>query len=121
MSSFGQFLKRVCKQDALYWGTPVNNGYEDEYTPPILIKCRWEDVSEFILDDKGCQILCKAKVIVMADLSLGGVLYLGDFSGITNEHRVDPLSLDNAYIIQRISKIPRFGSTTEFVRTVWLG
>lgn len=114
------FLEKICVQDALYWALNDNDGYEDTFDPPILIKCRWEDVSELILDKNGEKVLSNAKILVLQDLDVGGVLYLGDFSGITNEHRVSPLTLGSSFIIKKFSKIPRIKSTTKFVRTVWL-
>lgn len=121
MSRWTRFFNRVCKQDTLYWGTPTSDGYENVYSQPKLIKCRWENKSELVSDDKGNMVVCKAQVLVMEDLDVGGVLYLGDFLGVDNDHRVDPLTLDNAFIIRKVEKIPMFGSTTDFVRKVWLG
>ena len=121
MSGITRFLEnKVCVQDALYWGAPVSDGYGFVYSQPKLIKCRWEDSTETITNNQGVLVVCRASVMVIEDLEAGGVLYLGNFSGITNEHRTDPLTLDGAFTIKRVDKIPLFGSTDEFVRKVWL-
>lgn len=121
MSSLTRFLKKICVQDAVYWGKPVSNGADLVYSQPKLIKCRWEERTETVIDTAGQIVLSKAKILVTEDLEIGGLLYLGDFNALTNEHRIDPQSLDGVYTIKRVEKIPFIGSDSEWVRTVWLG
>lgn len=120
-SGITKFIQRVCVQDAVYWGAPVSNGYGGyTYNQPKLIKCRWTDTTKNITTDSGELIVSRAEVLVVDDLEVGGVLYLGDFTGLTNTHRVNPLTLDAAYTIKRVDKTPLFRSTDEFVRVVYL-
>lgn len=121
MSSLTKFIKKVCVQDAIYWGKPTSDGADLVYSQPKLIKCRWEEHFEKMIDNAGQIVLSRAKVLVTEDLEVGGVLYLGDFTGLTNDHRIDPLRLNGAYTIKRVEKIPFMRSTSEWVRTVWLG
>lgn len=119
--SIKSFLKKVCVQDAIYWKLKGYDGYGGkEYEEPRLIKCRWTDTTKQITNKNGEVTVCKAEILVTEDIEVGGFLYLGDFIGITNEHRVNPQTLSGAYEIKRVDKIPLFRSKTEFVRKVYV-
>ena len=115
------FIRKVCVQDAVYWGSPTPDGYGGlTFDPPKIIKCRWDSVVKNILSDEGKLFVSQAEVLVTEDLEVGGYLYLGDMIGFTNEHRVDPQTVTGAYPIKRITKNPLFRSEDKFVRVVYL-
>lgn len=119
--SISKFIKKVCVQDAVYWPPGMITGYgQREFEEPRLIKCRWVDTTKTITDKNGQIIVCDAEILVVDDLEVGGFIYLGDFTGLTNENRVDPKTLPGAYEIRRVDKVPLFRSKTEFVKKVYV-
>jgi hypothetical protein len=121
-----KFLQKVCVQRAVYWGSPVPDGYgryvflyPTELLPPTN-GVRWEDTTELLVDAKGEQFVTKAKIMVCQDLDVGGYIYLGEFSDIPYEGYTDPTVVKGAYQIRRFDKVPTFRSTSEFVRTAYV-
>ena len=140
--SIQKFIEKVCVQTAVYWGDPTPDGYGGKtYSDPVEIPCRWDDTLEVIKDERGEEIICKAKVLVTQDLEEGGMLYLGTLEdlGIVVGGNVvigglgtgnivlaglskmsHPEDVEDAYEITIIKKIPMIRSTSEYVRTVYL-
>ena len=140
--SIQKFIEKVCVQTAVYWGDPTPDGYGGKtYSDPVEIPCRWEDTLEVIKDERGEEIICKAKVLVTQDLEEGGMLYLGtleDLGVVTGGNVVmgglgtgnivsagltkmsHPEDVEDAYEITIVKKIPMIRSTSEYVRTVYL-
>ena len=124
--SIPKFIEKICVQTAVYWGSPVDDGYGTKtFAEPIEIKCRWEDIVEVVSDRTGKDITSKAKVLVPQDLDEEGYLFLGtldslydsaESSGIT----LNPFEILGAYEIKRFDKIPLLKSTDKFVRTAYL-
>lgn len=116
-----KFIASVCVQTAVYWASPTPDGYGGyTFTDPAEITCRWEDKAELITDGKGNQIISKAQLLVTHDLDDEGYLYLGSLGDLTAGEQADPLTIEHAYQIKGISKVPMIKSTDEFVRTVYL-
>jgi hypothetical protein len=115
-------LVRSCVQTAVYWGTPVKDGYGGfTFASPVEIACRWEDRIGQFTSNKGEQIYSKATVYVLQDLEEDGWLFLGTLADITGEADIGaPKEIDNAYEIKRFDKLPIFASETEFVRKAYL-
>ena len=140
--SISKFIEKVCIQTAVYWGAPTPDGYGGKtYSDPVEIPCRWDDTLEVIKDERGEEIICKAKVLVTQDLEEGGMLYLGTLEdlGIVVGGNVvmgglgtgnivlaglnkmsHPEDVEDAYEITIVKKIPMIRSTSEYVRTVYL-
>jgi hypothetical protein len=74
---------------------------------------RWEDRAEAIRNKNGGEYVTKSRVFAGQDLSLDGYLYLGE------SDEVDPRTVDGAYEIQQISKIPDL-SNLETIYTAYL-
>jgi hypothetical protein len=131
--SIPQFITRICKQDAVYWGNPVNDGMGGyTFDDPIEIKCRWADRTILGYDkrttDMGAIILSQTGVLVLQDLDNEGYLYLGTLeqlydlydSAESSAGGLNPLEIEKAYKIKEFTKVPLLGSTTEFVRRAFL-
>ena len=59
-SGIEKFLQKVCVQTAVYWGSPVENGFGAKtFASPIEIKVRWTDKQQVIKggDGKGDEIV----------------------------------------------------------------
>jgi hypothetical protein len=115
-------IKRTCVQTAVYWGSPVQDGYaEFTFAAPVEILCRWEDLIGQFTSNKGEQIYSKSVVYTLQDLDNNGYLFLGtlaDLNAVSNIN--DPKAIDDAYEIKRFDKLPALGSTSEFVRKAYL-
>jgi hypothetical protein len=121
-----RFLKRVCVQTAVYWSAPVSNGMGGGvYGTPYEIKCRWTDKVQVVKWQSSYvptsnEFISYAEILVLVDLDLLGVLYLGTLAGLTTVQKLAPLSISTAKEIKSIKKVPLFRSTDEFVRKVFL-
>jgi hypothetical protein len=100
MGAITSFIKKVCKQDAVYWGTPV------------------DDRLKTISDRDGREIVADVTVLVTQDLDLGGCLYLGSLDDLDSDPV--PAEVEEAFEILSFEKIPMIFSTTEFVRFAYL-
>jgi len=118
-------IVRMLRQTAVYWppqssdnsGEHFDNYGVPQVSAPIEIDCRWEDVVEEFVTSDGTQQLSNAKVYVDRDLSVGGILMLGEIADIT-----DPTNIkdnDGAWEIRRFDKLPNF-KASEFLRTAFL-
>ena len=150
MSSLDSVISRMCKQIAVYWGSPKNDG-QGYYTfaLPVEIQCRWQDGVETIKDSNGREIVSRATIFVLQDLDEEGYLWLGRLSdltilkgtplttetgiGLTTESGVimtteydtedpttHPHNIDGSYIIKKFLKMPSIKADT-FVRKCYIG
>lgn len=121
-----KFIKKVCVQTAVYWGSPVDDGYGGRtFADPVEIACRWTDKLRLIGGNEK-ELVTKGEVLVTQDLDLQGYLYLGTLEDVevlqdSSGDVISPLDVEGAYIIMAFDKIPMIKSTTIFVRTVFLG
>jgi hypothetical protein len=118
-----KFVERVCVQTAIYWPAPQPDGYGGKtYGDVQEIKVRWDGKQELIKDKEGKEVMSRAEITVIQDLELDGLLKLGSFddlpSGDPND--IDPMTLDNVYVILQVEKTPLFRSADKFVRRVWV-
>ena len=125
--SFTTLLNRACKQTCIYWSSPNEDGYGGQvWATPIEIACRWEDKEQLIRQDDGIEISSRAIVYVLQDVDLEGMMYLGtlddlyDISESSAGALSNPKEFDKTYVIKKFEKSPALGSTTDFVRKVWL-
>lgn len=120
-------ISRACKQTAVYWNKPTNDGYGGmtfDSAYPMEIDCRWEDTTEAITmrgeSRKSVEVVCKAVVYVTEDLEEEGWLFLGELTDLSSAEEDDPMSVDGAYQIKRFDKTPALGSTTVFIRKAYV-
>ena len=119
--SLQAFIKSVCVQTAVYWGTPVSDGRGGfTYADPVEIKCRWDDQANLITDFRGQEVASQARLLLTEDVDLQGILYLGTLDNLDSTEEADPKTVEGAYEIIRFDKNPEFASTTNFVRQAYL-
>ena len=125
--SFSSLLNKTCKQTCVYWGSPQDDGYGGKiFAAPVELLVRWEDKEQLIRQDDGIEISSRAIVYVLQDVDLEGMMYLGtlddlyDISESSAGALSNPKEFDKTYVIKKFEKSPALGSTTDFVRKVWL-
>jgi hypothetical protein len=130
--SIGASITRNLNQTAVYWGSPVEDGYgKQTFADPVEIVCRWEDKQQIIGTITGNQIIgfqnmSRAIVYVDRDLDVDGWLMLGtlddlvDSSGDSSGEYYDPHQITSAYIIKRFERMPALHSTTNTLRVAYL-
>ena len=114
-----RILKRMLKQDAVYWGvTGFNPSGEPEFAAPIDIKCRWEEVSEVFLSVTGADEVSNAIVYVDRDVVVQGQLRQGKVANlpVPNGH---PSDNPGSYAIRKFEKLPTLDAKF-FLRTCYL-
>ena len=116
-----KFLLKVSVQTAVYWGTPINDGYGKlEFAAPVEIAVRWGGSTQVITDAKGIEYVSRAEVIVNQDVDEESYLYLGTLATLSDAQKADPQLVTGAYKIMRFDKTPMIFKTDEFVRKVFL-
>jgi hypothetical protein len=127
----GDTITRNMTESAVYWGTPIEDGYGGQtFDEPIEISCRWEDKEQIIGTITGNQIvgfqeMSRAIVYVDRDLDIDGVLMRGtladleDSSDSSGSYYI-PAENAGAYIIKRFEKTPALGSSTVYIRQAYL-
>lgn len=110
--SIESMIARNCRQVAVYWGNPQNNGSGGktfdapvELTPPTN-GVRWEDMQQVVADAKGNEITSRALVFTVQDVDEEGMLYLGTLISLTTAQKADPMIVNGAYVIKRFQKTP---------------
>ena len=113
------------RQTAVYWATQrtESGGFAfDEYglpqwTDPVEIECRWDDLSEQFIDAVGTLQVSRSLVYVDRDMIPGEVLFLGELTDLTSED--DPKSNEGAWEIRKFERNPNLRNT-EMLRTAYL-
>jgi hypothetical protein len=111
-------ISRMRRQKAVYW-PPDGGGSVRGFSDPVEIDCRWEDVHELFLDERGTERVSNAKVYVDRDVSVGGLLRLGELA--TVPYPYDPMDEGNreessVYEIRKFEKLPDL-KVREYLRT----
>lgn len=112
--------RRVCKQTAVYWGAPTENGYGGfTYDDPVEIAVRWENKTEVITDSKGQEQVSKAEIFLTQDIDEQGMLFLGTLDDLDSAEEDDPTTVNGAYVVMKFEKIPDMAGR-EFTRKAYL-
>lgn len=115
-----RIIEKICKQLAVYWAPLDKDEYgKFRYEEPAQILCYWDD------DVSGSDVKdAKASVFVLADLAVGGVMWLGLLEDVkpdsSGSFSANPFVNNEAWNIVRIEKTPSFDGT-QLVRQVYLG
>ena len=124
-------INRMRKQNAIYWPPAISDdfgqaGYgglvELTLVSGVNSRVRWEDKAEEFLDAEGSTQISNAIVYCPllpggGDVKVGGCLWLGDRSDLTDEE--DPTNNAEAHKIQKFNKLPNL-KNTEMLRTAIL-
>lgn len=87
-------------QDITYWAPAALNEYGHAgSSAPVLIKGRWEHLTQQIRKSSGEEIMSRAEVFVDRDLEISGFLMEGD-------HTSSPLPVQGALEIQDFRETP---------------
>jgi len=114
-------VTKRCSQICVYWGNPVEDGQGGKtYDDPVEIYCRWEEDQQLFTDDNGQSIISRAVVYLLQDVDKNGMLFLGDLDDLDSDQEGDPSIVETAFIIKGFVKTPVLGSTTKFIRKVFL-
>lgn len=107
-------------QKAVYWGTPVTDGYGKlTFGTPVEVDVRWEAKMELFLSFNGKEELSQAIIYSETDMDVDGYLYLGLLSELSTAEKTNPLLEVNAYPIKQFKKTPDITGET-YVRKSWL-
>jgi len=120
MSNMQQFLVRVCKEPAVYWGNPKSNGRGGfTYDPPVEVKCFWNERIQILSVNEGDKIISRAFVYVLQDMTAEGLLCRTSLSALTTLQKSKPNEIDDICIIKRFESYPGIG-TSDRVRIAFL-
>ena len=111
-----------CNQKAVYWppgseetgGTDFDNYGRPLYSDAVEIDCRWDDVTEEIILADGTRDLSQAVVIVDREVSVRGVLWLGELVDVEDEDV--PKNNSGAFEIKRVDKNPDIDNVETLIR-----
>ena len=119
--SISSFIEKISVQPIVYW-EPI--GYtktgSTKFAAPVQIYGRWTDTTQVVRDSNGKEIQCKATVLLPTDVKQNGWLMLGELTDLASDLSGAPVSY-GASIIGRFDRVPLLKSTTEFVRTAYIG
>jgi len=91
------------KQDAVYWGPPVEDGDGGQtYPDPVEIRCRWTDVDGEVADPRTHDVLNDSTIMTTTNLVVDGYLYLGALSDVDG---LDPPTVDAAKRIKGVKRV----------------
>ena len=98
---------RTMKQKGVYWELDALDEFgKPTWKEPIEIDLRWEDAEEEIINPNGERVMSRAQLIVDRDLTIKGVLWLGELDDIGSSD--NPKSNDGAWEIIQYLKTPDF-------------
>lgn len=119
--SVNAFMKRLCRDTAVYWGTPAADNFGAfTFATPVEIKCVWREKVTLIRDNEGREIVAKAKVYVIQDLDEHGMLFHGELNDLTDTQKSDPKKVSSAYEIKAFIKIPSLNLENQYNRSAIL-
>ena len=94
------FATKNLLQDITYWGPDEANEFgQPGSADPVLIRGRWQDKVQQVLNSTGQEVTSSAEVYVDRDVAVSGFLALGD-------HTDSATPTDDAREIQNYSTVP---------------
>ena len=113
-------ITKVLKQTCVWWDvtTSTSGGIGRDangqpiLTSPVEISCRWTDKTQEYIDSTGAKQMSHTGVMVDRDVTIGGVLMLGELTDIINA--VNVKENDNAWEIKSFKKVSNFRNTEYF-------
>lgn len=111
-------IEKMKKQKCVFWAYSGSNrhGSSQTYAEPVLMRCRWEDVSEEFKTSTGETVVSQSRVFLSegaddAALVVKGAVMLvptatTSLDELTTLDRVNPLRNKGAWTIRGFSKVP---------------
>ena len=127
-------ITKMRKQTCVYWafkntesgGIAYDNYGQPQWTDPVEIECRWEDVNKEFMDAVGTRQLSNAIVYVDRAMKPGEVLFKGLLADLSVAEKAAPKSAEGAWEIKQYDELPtlRYKSATpdenQLLRTAYL-
>lgn len=105
----------------VYWGSPTfDNDGSTSFAEPVELKCLWVEKIELVRDEKGKEIVSRARVYVNQDLEENGMVYRGEVADLTVEQKLNPVSLGSAYEVLVFTKTPSLVTPEEYNRVAYI-
>ena len=99
---------RNLRQDITYWAPAGQSEFGGiDWSDPVILKGRWEEMAEEIQDKNGNQIVSKARVFLGEGVLINGYLAKGEYFD------EDPTTLDDAFEIKQLAKTPDLRALNE--------
>lgn len=118
MSTLG-FISKNLSQTLVHWANPVDDGYGYfTFDDPVEISGRCEYKVELVRSGEGEEVVSKAQAYLGQEVQEKEYLYLGTLDDM--DSNPDPRDVEGAMQVLTFEKIPRLGSSTEFVYKVYL-
>ena len=77
------FITRPLNQDAIYWSSPLPDGFGGySFALGVEIKVWWDDIQELFTSSIGEQKLSRSAVYLRQDIEIGAYLFLGQESDL---------------------------------------
>lgn len=104
------FIKKNLVQDLTHWANPVTGATGTiTFSAPVMIKGRLEEKHEVVVTHSGEEKVAGGTAVLTLEPFEGEYLYLG------TSVATDPRTVDRAMKVLVVTKIPRLGSTTEYL------
>ena len=108
------FISKHLVENVVYWRKTGSDGYgKDSFAAPVDLDARVETAKEMLVDKEGEITSWVGRAWFTQEVTEGSYIYAG-YSTDSNIDS-DPKNIDGAYRIISPVKVPRLGSTTEFV------
>jgi len=118
--SFDCSFSHGFNQKAVYWSTPVVDGYGGRtFATGVEVSVRWEQRQELFIDATGQEARSNAIVFIAQDVDLAGYMYLGTLASLSTAEKADPLAVSSAYEIRMFNKNVNIAGD-DFLGEVWL-
>lgn len=99
--SFGPATRQLT-QDLTYWAPGARDKFgERGFSAPVLLKGRWKESNELVMNSQGEEITSGTQARVPSDVVEGGQIALGDYT-----EQADPSLVPGALEIKVFKKTP---------------
>ena len=114
------YWNKLLTQTAVYWSPSSVNGWGVQtFAGPVEVSVRWVDKTEVFIGSSGKEQVSSAVVLLAQDVDEEGYLFLGDLDDLDSGQEADPMTVDAAFQIKAVKKVPDFRGDS-FLRKVWL-
>lgn len=97
---------RHMTQDFTYWAPLSANEFNEiTFSPPVTLKCRWENKNVLFRDSNGQEVTSAAVVYPAQEIALKGYIKRGIHSD------AEPLGLTGAFEIRQVGDSPNLSGT----------